>query len=430
MTIATFGLTMRTGWAVAIAVVAAAATGPAAAQARGPAGLRFEPPFARVPAVPGGPEYIDTLRTDAAGDVFVLVGARVSTFTATGAPIATWQLPGATSPFDHVTADVSPDGVLYVALQGGDAVRAYDRTGTLVQSWGGVEGAFALAVDPRGSVLVDDQEGLESLHGPKRFTPDGRFLGAPPGYVVGLPLAVAADGTRWTENGEGVSGTRADGRPLTWVGRDCTYSHVDPRTCPTGPGGTDGIHDIVGGPRGGFAIAQTSVGRLSVFDGRGRPRISCRGPHVMRPISSVDYDPRGGGLVVAERLALRRARYIATPGRWCDGLGLRIESVSASAEPRHPGSWRIRYRLTAPARVRLDVVGADARPCQTTAADGYDPHDGCSFATVTRSKAVPGGRGTHTVHLRPAQPGRSFQLVAVGRRDSAGFNTPYVPLGG
>lgn len=409
MTIATFSGNMRAKWAIAAAILAAAAMTAQLAEAR-TQGLRFEPPFVRLPTLPGGPTSIDTVRTDAAGDVFALTGPRVATFRADGTPIATWQTPGATSPFEHVVADVSPDGLLYATLFDGDTIAAYDRTGALVHSWGGLDGVLALAVDPRGGVLVADRDTLgSSLEGPKRFSPDGEAVGPAPGGVVGLPFAVAAGGTRWAVTGDAVYGRRADGRPLTSLGRDCRFRHIDPHNCPSGPGGTNGVLDIAGGPHGGFAAAQTVYGRLSVFDGRGRPRISCRAPHVRRPIASLDYDPQGGGLVVAEGLSLRRARYTATPGRLCDWLPLAIRDVKTRRAPGHPGRRLISYRLTAPARVWIELLharGVDLVP------DRFD--------------RVPGARGRHTVRV-PTRRGGVFQLVAVGRRVD-GFNSPYLPI--
>jgi hypothetical protein len=302
----------------------------------------------------------------------------------------------------------------------------YDRRGDLVRVWGGaglIDDAWGLTVDPRGTVLVADGPSMDSPYGPrvKRFTPDGALLGEPP-----MVSAVADDGTRWTLAEDVVAGASPDGTALTMIGRNCMFRHVDPLNCPDGPGGTDGGRDIVGGPHGGFALAQpyAALGsRITVFDARGRPRISCSAPRANHLVTSLDYARHG--LIVADGLTVRRARFASTPGRHCARLRMRITHVSERRDPHRSGTWLLSYRLSRRARVWLEGYELNRTQCHIPATDPWDRRTGCWFPALSVYHRVAGGRGRHTLRV-PTGPD-AFQLVSVGP-ENQGFDTPYIRL--
>ena len=386
---------MRRALLVLVVLVVA---GPAEAS---PRGLRIVGTAGTVTPSPvlGGPS---TVQTDLAGDVFVVAFDRISAFNADGTLRAAWSLPG------PLAFDALPDGTLFAAPLFGAVVHRFDASGVPLGSWGGgLHEVWDLAADPRGTVLIADNGPEERARGlvPKRYFPDGRFLGRAVG--PGGTGSIAADGTRWIVSGTTVIGVTPSGRTFQQLARDCPIGHTPPGfICASGLGAFGGTPptDIAAAPDGRLATLEAGLGRVQLFTRSGRVLFACERLFGSSPVTAIAFDRASRDILVAAGWTVYRARVTSARVRGCRRSPLRIMRVRVGHKRR--GVWPISYRLSRRARVQLLLTRS-------------------SPGTVGRR--APSRRGLNRVHVNDA-PGRwYFQLKAVDAATNSA-DTPLIRL--
>jgi hypothetical protein len=335
--------------ACAVLVVA---LGMAAGSDAKPRGLRIVGTVATIASEPfsAGPSAV---RTDAAGEIFVLGRRRIAVYTAQGTLAHAWSIPAVQNDFP-LLFDVLPDGTVLAAEPFGDTVSRFDAAGNLLGSWHALDQISALAADPRGSVLVSDSVSV------LRFSPDGRSLGpvrGPAGRTT-----IAASGSRWVVDTTTVVGLTRPGRQFQQLSLDCPIGHVPPGLyCASGIGGFGAAPpgDLAAAADGGLAVADLGAARLQFFDRSGRVLFACQNLAGAAPVTAVTFDRASDDVLFAAGWSLYRARFTSTRRRGCRTSPLRVTQVRAVKRRR---GWLISYRLSRPARVQIAVLGLGILP--------------------------------------------------------------------
>lgn len=403
------------GLATAIALVAHT---PAVADAGSWRSLKFGSPLATLPGADGS-DQLDAVRTDRAGHLFVVSGNRIATFSQQGSLLREWSLPGTNPATSYVLADTSPDGRLYAAALNGNTVYEYDAGGTLLGSWSGrggdtVNGVQQLAVDPRGSVLISDQDEFRSLTSrPKRFSLAGRYLGRSPGGTG--KSAVAPTGVRWVISGTAVDGYTSSGRAFQEVGRDCPIDQTSATSCPSGIGafGVAPPSDLATGPNAALAALETSINRIQVFNRSGRLLVACRMSGTHAYPTSITFARRGGGLLVAAGQSVFRAHFSSRRTGSCRQPRLAISGVHVRRTSGTRREWTVRYHLSRRAHVQLVLQRVRHTHCKTSPSDRFDPEHGCERLVFASRRGVLGRHGWNRRRLTLPKGRWLIQVEAV-----------------
>lgn len=415
---------------VVLTVAVASSEGDATAAEAAPRGVGQPHLLARLPPtdllLP-----LRTVRTDARGDILAIVEDRVVTFTAAGELVGDWSIPDPTWGDSAIVGDIAPDGTVYAAPEESDTIFAYSLQGHLLRAWSGtggdtVNGVEEISFDPRGSVVVADQDRFRSFdEHSKRFSPTGEYLGRVPG-PMGQATTIAASGSRWVTSETMVLGVRASGREFQEIGRDCQLDGHDDSQCVNGIGGFGASPptDLAAAPQGGLAVTESSLGRLQVFDRYGRLQFACWRQIEDSGIGAITYVPRGNALLLGVRQSIYRAPLTKRRSRNCRGAGLRVSHTHLARRHRSRHRWTLGYRLSHAAAMEVVLRRMSARRCDSAPPDRFDPSGSCLKVTDGRLLRAKGHKGRNRMRLTVPRGRWYVQLKALDH-DRNGFDTPF-----
>jgi hypothetical protein len=330
---------------------------------------------------------------------YVLTGdGQVSVLAADARVLAQWSAGG------EVRAAALPDGGLLSVPIGGGAVTRWSWDGRAESQWPLTLGRVSsLAVDPAGSVLIDDQEADAHLH-LRRFSLGGTFLGYAPGSAG--ESAVAAGGRTWIASGAVLRGYAPDGTPIALLGHECPIGG-------DGPPCVQGIFDPAAYPLslaplgdGGVLVGDPGLGAIHRFSADGARLFSCG--HVLGDDPLVAIAADGGTVLIAGTTKIAISHLTAAKSPGCSPASVRIERA-------HRQGPSVAFTLSRRAQVRIRLQRVRAFDCASRGLVPSRPSAGC--ATLGRSRELrsrAGVRGLNRVRLGRLAAGTWRATITAG----------------